>query len=172
MKFKFLRNSRFVLFAGLGIFLSSCALFETSSENTSPVKKVAPQKVFYANPDLVWRAAHTVLRYTIANENQETGYLETEHIKSADGWLPPEATKKPSSGSRYKIIMTFVKGKVEGRESTRVTIEKKMEVVRDFFSEPEQVNSDGLEEKVLFYRMERELVINEALKKLAHSPNE
>jgi hypothetical protein len=38
--------------------------------------------------------------------------------------------------------------------------------LRDFFSEPETVDSDGLEEKIIFYRIERELVINDALKRV------
>jgi hypothetical protein len=62
--------------------------------------------------------------------------------------------------------MTFARGKTDGRESVRVTIDKKMEILRDFFSEPEPLESDGLEEKVIFYRMERDLIINEALKKI------
>jgi hypothetical protein len=61
--------------------------------------------------------------------------------------------------------MTFAKGKTEGRESTRVTIDKRMEILRDFFSEPETIESDGLEEKMIFYRIERELIIQDALKR-------
>lgn len=157
--FKFI----FVLgFAGL----SSCASLEPQTKKSYGPRQIAPQRVYYANFDQVWRAAHTVIRYTIANENQETGYLETEYIKGIDGWLPPEVDRKPSAGLRYKLILSFAKGRAENRDSTRVTIEKRIEVLRDFFSEPEIVPSDGLEEKVLFYRFERELLITEALKKV------
>ena len=104
-----------------------------------------------------------VIRYSIAQNNQDTGYIETEYIKGSDGWLPPEVEKKPSAGIKYKLILTLTRGKIEGRESTRVSLQKKIEVQRDFFSEPETLNSDGLEEKVLFYRIERELLISDAL---------
>ena len=127
--------------------------------------QINKQKVYFANYDQVWRAAHAVLKYPIAQENQDTGIIETEYIKGLDGWLPPNEQRPPSSGIRYKLILTFAKGKTEGRESTRVTIDKKMEILRDFFSEPEPIESDGLEEKILFYRIERELIINEALKR-------
>jgi hypothetical protein len=40
-----------------------------------------------------------------------------------------------------------------------------MEKQRDFFSDPENIESDGMEEKVIFYRMGRELTIDEAIKK-------
>ncbi|WP_374074212.1 hypothetical protein [Bdellovibrio bacteriovorus] len=127
--------------------------------------QINKQKVFFATYDQVWRAAHAVLKYPIAQENQDTGIIETEFIKGIDGWLPPNEQRPPSSGIRYKLTMTFAKGKTEGRESTRVTIDKRMEILRDFFSEPEYMETDGLEEKIIFYRIERELVINEALKK-------
>jgi len=65
------------------------------------------------------------------------------------------------------LIFTFAKGKTDGRESTRITIEKKIEVFRDFISETQIIPSDGLEEMALFYRIERELVIAQALKRAA-----
>lgn len=148
--------------------LCSCALLEPQSRKVV-LRQSTPQRVYYFNFDQVWRAAHTVIRYTIANENQETGYLETEYIKGVEGWLPPETDKKPSAGLRYKLVVSFAKGRTDNRDSTRVTIDKKIEVMRDFFSEPETVDSDGLEEKILFYRFERELLISEALKKVANS---
>ncbi|MBC7370005.1 MAG: hypothetical protein H7326_00465, partial [Bdellovibrionaceae bacterium] len=98
-------------------------------------------------------------------ENQDTGFLETEYIKGVDGFLAPEVAKTPSAGIRYKLVFNFAKGRTEGRESTRVTVEKKIERLRDFFSEPDLIPSDGLEEKVIFYRIEREIVIADALKK-------
>lgn len=156
----------------LSFALCSCAIFEPHASKTVIERRSTPQRIYYSNFDQVWRAAHTVIRYTIANENQETGYLETEYIKGVDGWLPPENDKKPSAGLRYKLFVSFAKGKTDGRDSTRVTIEKKIEVLRDFFSEPETMVSDGLEEKILFYRFERELLISEALKKANSSTGE
>ncbi len=159
-------NFTLVVFcAGL---VTSCALFDPPKKNTVSAR-TTPQRIYYSNFDQVWRAAHSVIRYTIANENQETGYLETEYIKGSDGWNPPDSEKKPSAGTRYKLFVSFVKGKTEDRDSTRVTIEKRIEVVRDFFAEPEIITSDGLEEKIIFYRLERELIIAEALKKASNT---
>ena len=126
--------------------------------------KITKQRVFFASYDAVWRAAHAVVKYPIAAENQDTGVIETEYIKGIDGWLPPNQPKQPSTGIRYKLILTFAKGSSEGRESTRVTIDKKIQILRDFFSEPENLETEGLEEKIIFYRIERELIISEALK--------
>ena len=157
--------SRFILLLSL-VAGTGCSLFDTPADPEAGLRKAASkQRVFFASYDLVWRAAHAVIKYPIAVDNQDTGVLETEYIKGIDGWLPPESKAPPSSGNRYKITLLFAKGKTDGREATRVTIDKRIEVLKDFFSEPEQVESDGLEEKIIFYRIERELVINEALKK-------
>ncbi len=145
---------------------SGCSLFDRQQDPENAIlKQSIHQKVYFAAYDSVWRAAHTSIKYPIAVENQDTGYLETEFIKGVDGFLPPEVSKPPSAGIRYKLVFNFAKGRTEGRESTRVTIEKKIERLRDFFSEADGVASDGLEERVLFYRIEREIVIAEALKK-------
>jgi hypothetical protein len=164
--------SRALFFVAGGLALASssgCSLFDRIPDPDNAIlKQSVHQKVFFASHDAVWKAAHTSIKYTIAVENQDTGYLETEYIKGVDGFLPPEAPKTPSAGIRYKLIMNFAKGKTEGRESTRVTIEKKIERLRDFFSEADPLPSDGLEERVLFYRIEREIVIAEALRKASN----
>jgi hypothetical protein len=162
-----IRRSIFSLISILVILSGSgCSLFDRQADPENAIlKQSIHQKIFFAATDSVWKAAHTTIKYTIAVENQDTGYLETEYIKGVDGFLPPETQKTPSAGIRYKLIFNFAKGKTEGRESTRVTVEKKIERLRDFFSEPDLIPSDGLEEKVIFYRIEREILIAEALKK-------
>lgn len=129
------------------------------------------QKVYYYTYDNVWRAAQLSLKYPIAVNNMDHGILETDFIKADDGFIAPIEDKIPSSGVRYKITLTLSKGKVDGREGVRVNIAKLVEKKRDFFSETETLVSDGLEEKVIFYRMERELIIDDALKKAARAGN-
>lgn len=159
------KSSLLIILSISGCALSGCSLFDKRPSAHSRMAQINKQKVFFASYDKVWRAAHATLKYPIAHENQDTGVIETDYIKGLDGWLPPNLKRPPSSGIRYKLILSFAKGKADGRESTRVTIDKKMEILRDFFSEPEMMESDGLEEKMLFYRIERELIINETLEK-------
>lgn len=142
-----------------------CSLFDRKPSAHARMAQINKQKVYYTNYDSVWRAAHAVLKYPIAQENQDTGTIETEFIKGIDGWTPPNQERPPSAGVRYRLTLTFARGKTEGRESVRITIDKKIEILRDFFSPSESVESDGLEEQILFYRIERELIINEALRK-------
>lgn len=150
--------------------LTGCSLFENRAETADQaIEKSSNQKIFFAPYDLVWKAAHTTLKYTIASENQDYGVIETDFVKAVDGWLPPYKNKPDLPGSRYKLTFTFAKGKTNGRESTRVTIEKKIEVFKNIISDTQSVSSDGQEERILFYRMEREIIISQALKKAAEA---
>ncbi len=147
------------------LILPGCTLLSpVPSTPQEVIKKQSRQKIFLSAYDDVWRAAHTALKYPIANENQDTGIIETDFIRAQDGFLAPEQPI-PSSGLRYKIVMYFAKGKTQGRESVRVTIDKKVEKLRDFFAGSETLTSDGLEERLLFYRIERELLIVKGLRK-------
>lgn len=153
-------------FSFIVLAFSGCSLFATQPESSDKIiQKASQQKIFFVPYDVVWKAAHTVIKYTIASENQDFGIIETDFVKAVDGWLPPDQTKPEFKSARYKLIFNFARGKTEGRESTRVTIEKKIEVFKDFISETRIIQSDGLEELALFYRIEREIIIIQALKK-------
>lgn len=152
--------------------LVGCASTGKDVNTLSPVEqKKNTQKVFPFNYEAVWRAAQISLKYPIAVNNMDNGVLETEWIRGVDGFIPPHTQRDPSSGIRYKISINMVKGKLDSSPSVRVSIFKKMERQRDFFSEVENLTSDGLEEKILLYRMEREILIDEALKKAASEKN-
>lgn len=150
--------------------LSSCSLVERKVETPDEIlSRVSHQKIYYATYDEVWKSAHASIKYTIASENQDFGVIETDFVKAIDGWLPPFMNKPENPGSRYKLVLNFARGNTNGRESVRVTIDKRIEVFRSVISDVDTVASDGLEETMLFYRMEREIIINQALKKAASS---
>jgi hypothetical protein len=151
----------------LSIGCTSAVKSERASTSEKIIRKSANQRVYAYPFESVWRATQLALKYPIAVNNMDNGVLESDWIKAADGFQNPESEKEPSAGIRYKILMSLVKGKLEGRESVRVTLTKRMEKQKDFFSEPESMESDGIEEKIIFYRIEREILIEEGLKKAA-----
>ncbi len=163
-------KKRALLFISTWLLLS-CAAAPVPNASQKSKTKLSNLKVFYASYDNVWRAAQLALKYPVSVNNMDNGILETDFIKADDGFVSPEEIKVLSSGIRYKITMILARGKVDARDSVRVTINKVIEKKRDFFADPEILSSDGLEEKVLFYRMERELTIDEALKRAAKTPN-
>jgi len=159
---------RLIFSSLLVVSLTGCGLLSPRPESADEIiEKASQQKIFYAPYDSVWRAAHSALSYTIANENQDYGVIETDFIKSVDGWMRPDRTRPEYKSARYKLLLTFARGATPGRESTRVTIEKKIEIFRDFVSEKTLIPSDGLEEQSIFYRIEREILIQQALKRAA-----
>lgn len=168
---------KFLSFTVIGTLLtgllSGCGSQVLQSETTDAIiERSSQQKIYFAPYDEVWKAAHSALKYTIAAENQDFGVIETDYIKAVDGWLPPFRTKPQFPSSRYKLVLSFARGKKgEAQESVRLTIEKKIEVFKDFISEVKSVPSDGFEEKTIFYRIERELIIAKALKKASENPN-
>lgn len=145
------------------ITLSACSTVTTNSQKQ--IRKNSFQKVYFASYDNVWRAAQLSLKYPLAQNNMDHGILETEWIKGFDGFKPPHQKLKDLSGVKYKITLTLVKGGIEEKGAVRVNINKQIEKNKNFFAESEQVQTDGLEEKVIFYRIERELLIEDALKK-------
>jgi uncharacterized lipoprotein len=151
------------------LFLVACASDPVPTRSDKVVQKYSFQKIFFYSYDSVWRAAQLALKYPISVNNMDNGILETDWIRGVDGFVPAHLAKEPSPGVRYKIQLALVKGKTDRRDSVRVTILKRIEKQRDFFSEPEPIETDGSEEKIIFYRMERELVIEEALKKAMKS---
>lgn len=155
----------------IGLFVSGCGTQVLQPETPEAIiERSSQQRIYYAPYDEVWKAAHAVIKYTIAAENQDFGVIETDYIKAVDGWLPPFRTRPQYPSSRYKLVISFARGKKsEAAESVRVTIEKKIEVFKDFISEVKTVSSDGLEEKVIFYRIERELIIAKAIRKASET---
>lgn len=130
------------------------------------IERTVSTRVYYSSYESVWRAAQLALKYPIAINNMDNGMLETDWVRALEGFAPPGQAKLPSSGIRYKITINMVKGRTSGRESVRVNLRKNIERQRDFFSEPEPMVTDGLEENVILYRIERELIIQDALKKI------
>lgn len=151
---------------GLSAVFTGCGLVTPRSETPEELlNRVSQQRIFLAPYDKVWRAAHTALKYTIASENQDFGTIETDFVKGVDGWLPPYKERPDYPGARYKLTFSFAKGETKGRESTRVTIEKRIEAFKNIISDSQQIESDGSEEKAIFYRIERELIIARAIER-------
>lgn len=141
--------------------LSACALFE---ERKGPESFIGPrEEVFFAGFDEVWRATNIVLQsYPLRLSNMDEGLLETDDIKGYRAWEPPFPHRKPA-GVSYRITIRVVRGTAGSSPATKVIVTKDAKVQRDFFSNVKQVPSNGLEEKVLLYRIKREIQIERAL---------
>ena len=143
-----------------------CSALERSPE---PEPTLGPKEgVFSDEYDRVWRAARIAMQnYPIRIDNMDKGILETDRIRAAIGWTPPHRNADASGGKRYYLSLRVVKGAVQSRPATRVTVHKKSELQKDFFSDSKELPSDGLEEITILYRIQRELEIEKALARAA-----
>lgn len=166
-----MRNTQaFIIFFCFVFTLSGCSsAYKISERSKKKISKASNQYVFYKSYESIWRAAQLTLRYPLAVNNMDAGLIETEPIKAVDGFIAPNKETPTSTGIQYRIVMNLAKGTSDSKEAVRVTVNKIIERKRDFFSDPEPIPSDGLEEQIILYRMERELSINEAIKKIDQS---
>ncbi len=146
------------------LFLTGCALFE---ERRGPEMMYGPrEQVFYATYEEVWRAVNFVLQpYPLRISNMDQGVLETDTIKGYRIWAPPYKSENASSNENYRLTIRVIKGEIQRRPATKVTIVKDAYIQTDFFSDPRSIPSDGLEEKTILYRISREIQIERAITK-------
>lgn len=152
------------------VLTSGCALFE---ERSRPVMVYGPREQLYvAGFEEVWRAVNLVLQpYPLRVSNMDQGMIETDLIRGDRIWIPPYSSDV-KSGAGYHLVVRVVKGKMSKREATKVVLLKEAHVQTDFFSDPKQIPSDGLEEKTILYRIGREIQIERALAKAQKKKNE
>lgn len=147
-------------------FLTSC---QTASDRLAKRLKIGEPlvDVFNAKYEDVETALKLALsRYPARVDNTESGIYETDYVKGDARFKPPQsADEEYTSGYRYRIIIRLVRGNKEGRNAVKVVVLKQIELARDFFATSENVASDGLEEKVILYRIGRELRIRRAIQK-------
>lgn len=151
--------------------LSACALFE---DRRGPATFAgAREQVYYATFDEVWKASNVVLQaYPLRISNMDQGILETDSIRGNQVWSPPYKPEGTGAGESYRIQLRVAKGNISNRSAIKVSILKDTQVQVDFFSDPKSKPSDGFEERVLLYRIGREIQIDHALVKAQKRANQ
>ncbi len=121
-------------------------------------------KNIQASYDTIWKASlQTMGKYPLKTYDQEIGVIETDYIRGDNVWIPPYKKKYIPGGYRYKLNLKLIKVKSRTENYVRVVVLKQPEIQRDFFSTPEKIQTDGLEELSILYRIEREVDITKLL---------
>jgi hypothetical protein len=157
----------------VALFASGVVGCTTATQRLKERQSIAPySRVYYANYEEVEVALkQSMIRYPQKVDNTEAGIFETDFIKGDARFRSPFLTEKHSPGYRYRLLVRLVRGRSEERPAIKVQITKRGEIARDFFSEPEVVPSDGLEEQVILYRIGRELQLARALGRATDKAN-
>lgn len=152
---------------GLLFFLTGCLSNNVKSEKPSTPN----QRVYYGEYNDVEMAIRASMKkYPVKEDNLDAGIFETDFIKGDRMYRAPGSHERIESGVRYRISIHTIRGKVEGKTATQLIIKKLIEKTRDFFAEAELLGSDGLEENIIFYRIQRELTIAKAIRRAAEAP--
>lgn len=160
--------------AAVALTMTGCSLFGGGK----PEPVFVRQHIYPAAYDEVERAMkQAMIRYPQKIDNPDAGIYETDWIRGDLRFKPAHFHQQAQSeganyrqqmfseGYRYRLIVRLVRGKFEDKSAIKVTISKQSVLQRDFFAPEETMGSDGLEEMMILYRIQRELVLEKAIKR-------
>lgn len=147
--------------------IAGCTTMSDDPERIE-IKDPGPKSKTFTSPFLnVWKSSLIVIgKYPLKSYDEDTGIIETDFIKGEEAWVAPHKKKGVSGGYRYKVNLRVIRGKGESKNTTKVIVFKQIENQKDFFADADKIQTDGLEEKAILYRIERELALEEALSKV------
>jgi hypothetical protein len=144
----------------LATLLSRCA---------SIPKSEAPfhTRLYEGTYDDVWLATLKALNdYPLKLSNKDSGKIQTETVNGPYNELlfaHPEPIQLPER-FRYNISLSFARLESEAKRSlVRIRIRKELEKFHDFYTGWGPYPSDGLEEKLILYRIAHILAMERAL---------
>lgn len=145
--------------AFLGLFLVACA--------SKPVGEPFQTRLYVGSYDDVWLAAlKTLAEYPLKVSNKDTGRILSEVVNGPYNDLLmalPEPLEIPER-FRYTLELSFAKLVSETNQPlVRVRVRKGLEKFHDFYTGWVAAGSDGLEEKILLYRIEHLLRMEKRL---------
>ena len=137
-------------------------LFSLLVSCTSLQDNTSYQVVFKAPYSLVWQATLLAMQdYPIAKEDLEGGILSTKTVRRYSVWTPPPQSIPQIKNRHYKIRIFLEKGL---RKEVKVHILKKEFIDKDFIQHSIPTPSDGLEERIIAYRIQRAIQLEQKLK--------
>ncbi len=164
---KLLFPIRRVLFLSFLLFFGSCASYKQFQYITEEFE--IPSKTFKTTFDETWTALRTIMKnYELEQIAMESGYIKTRWIDNTmelnftDSFSKSDTVKS----AKFKIIVNVVKGYRSSREVTKVSIFKRQMIEPDFLQGWKVLQSDGILEKTILYRLSRLLAIDKRLKEL------
>lgn len=169
---KSIKTSLWMLTLLLSFSLSGCSSYQEFAYMTEEFE--IPSKLFGFGYAETWQAVGKVMqKYDLAVQDQESGVFKTRwqentlEVNFTDSFGDRDAVK----AAKFKLIVNVIKGFRGSREVAKVTVFKRQLVEKDFLTGWKIVRSDGILEKSLLYRIERNLKIESRLKKIEEAKN-
>lgn len=160
------------ILAMLSSTLTGCASYKEFAYLTEEFE--IPSKLFKFGYAETWQAVGKVMqKYDLAVQDQESGVFKTRwqpntlEVNFTDSFGDKDAVK----AAKFKLVVNVIKGYRGSREVAKVTVFKRQLVEKDFLTGWKVVRSDGILEKSILYRIERNLKIESRLKKIEEAKN-
>ena len=127
------------------------------------------QKVFTEKIEDLWQIVEVVMSdYPVKLNDMDKRIFETSFTSGKKMWKEPQP-EKSYIGYSTKIIIRLLKSKK--REAYKMIIKKVIRQKPNFFDDYKYIDSDGIEEKVILYRVNREFKIKKLQDKAMEKPD-
>lgn len=134
------------------------------------IPSFSAQKVFTEKIEDLWQIIEIVMSdYQVKLNDMDKRVFETAFASGKKMWKEPQS-EKSYIGYSTKIIIRLLKSKK--REAYKIIIKKITRYKPNFFDDHKYIESDGIEEKVVLYRINRELKIKKKQDKANEEQNE
>lgn len=148
-------------------FIGSCSSYKQFKYITEEFEM--PSKVMKATYTQTWQAVIEVMKnFDLSKKNIESGVIKTRWIDNTRevNFVDSFGTNDSVRAAKFKLIVNISKGFRRNQEVSKVTIYRRQLVEQDFLQGWKEVPSDGIQEKVMLYRLSRLIKIDNELKKI------
>ncbi len=152
---------------GGAVFAALCLASGCSSLTTTPSASAYATRLYLGTYDEVWTATLKALNdYPLKISNKDSGRIQSEVVNGPYNDLLfqyPEAIEIPER-FRYTLKFNFAKLSSDDQQPlVRVRLIKELERFHDFYTGWLPYPADGMEEKIILYRIEHILRMERAI---------
>ncbi|MFZ8932609.1 MAG: hypothetical protein ACO20H_13085 [Bacteriovoracaceae bacterium] len=161
-----------VLLLSMILTLTSCSSYQEFQNIANEYEM--PSQVFKADFTQTWQSVLQVMqKYDLALQDQASGVIKTRWIDNTSqlNFEDSFGGKNSVKAAKFKLVINVVKGFRGRREVTQVTLFKRQMVEKDFLQGWKVIRTDGILEKTILYRVERNILIDNKLKRIEGKMN-
>lgn len=161
-----------VLLLSMILTLTSCSSYQEFQNIANEYEM--PSQVFKADFTQTWQSVLQVMqKYDLALQDQASGVIKTRWIDNTSqlNFEDSFGGKNSVKSAKFKLVINVVKGFRGRREVTQVTLFKRQMVEKDFLQGWKVIRTDGILEKTILYRVERNILIDNKLKRIEGKMN-
>ena len=145
-----------IFYASLALTVSGC--ISAYRKSIGDVSSQSFQKVFTTDLNIAWQASLEALKNNQLDvSNKEAGYLQTKWIDNTAerNFVEHFGTPEQILKAKFRFRVSVAKGFLSGKSSVKVMVQKEQIIQNDVLEGMRPVETDGVEENTLLYRIGR-----------------